>query len=164
MRLSYNPTGNWALQASRGHVKSPEQLHPDDDIDRTTASAIYHHDFGAAKWQTTLAWGRNAPNHGAATNAYLLESAIALSRAHTFFARAERADKNELFLPGSPLAEQSFRVGKLSVGYIYDLPGDSHFTVGVGGLVSRYSLPAELDSTYGSNPTSYMLFARVKIR
>jgi hypothetical protein len=164
LRLSYNPTGNWALQASRGHLRSPEQLHPDDDVDRTTASAIYHRDLGAAKWQATFAWGRNAPSHGAATNAYLLESAIAISKTHTFFARGERADKNELFLPGSALADQSFRVGKLSVGYIYDLPSASHFIVGVGALVSRYSLPAGLDSTYGRNPASYMLFARAKIR
>jgi hypothetical protein len=164
LRLSYNPTGNWALQASRGHLKSPEQLHPDDDVDRTTASAIYHRDLGAAKWQTTFAWGRNAPSHGAAAAAYLLESAVALSKTHTFFARGERADKNELFLPGSPLAEQRFRVGKLSVGYVYDLPADGHFTLGVGGLVSRYSLPGELHPAYGASPTSYMLFARAKIR
>jgi hypothetical protein len=34
----------------------------------------------------------------------------------------------------------------------------------VGGLVSKYSMPSELDPVYGSNPTSFMLFARVKIQ
>jgi hypothetical protein len=97
LRLSYNPTPAWALQVSRGHIKSPEELHPDDDVDRTTASAIYHRDIGAAKWQTTLAWGRNASSHGGSTNAYLLESAVSIARTHTFFGRAERAGKNELF-------------------------------------------------------------------
>jgi hypothetical protein len=43
------------------------------------------------------------------------------------------------------------------------LPRDGRYAIGIGGLVSRYSLPAELDSVYG-NPTSFMLFARVKIR
>src|SRR4029077_19468558 len=80
VRLSWNPAKTWALQVSKGHIKSPEQLHPDEDVDRTTASAIFHRDFGDARWQTTLAWGRNAPTHGEATNAYLLESALALSR------------------------------------------------------------------------------------
>jgi hypothetical protein len=162
LRFSYNPTANWALQVSRAHIKSPEQLHPADDVDRSTASASYHRDFGSAQWQTTLAWGRNTPSHGAATNAYLLESAVVLSRIHTLFGRAERTGKNELFLPGAALADQSFRAGKLSVGYIRDLPSDSHFKVGIGGLISRYSLPGALQPIYG-NPTSYMLFARVKL-
>jgi hypothetical protein len=45
---------------------------------------------------------------------------------------------------------------------VYDFLRDSHFKVGVGGLVSRYSLPSALEPSYG-NPTSYMVFARVKI-
>src|SRR3954469_17718481 len=45
-RLSWNPAKTWALQVSRGHIKSPEQLHPGEDVERTTASAIYHRDFG----------------------------------------------------------------------------------------------------------------------
>jgi hypothetical protein len=48
------------------------------------------------------------------------------------------------------------------VGYLYDFPRDSHFKFGIGGLVSKYSLPSALASSYG-NPTSFMLFARVKI-
>jgi hypothetical protein len=164
MRLSYNPSRNWALQVSRGHIVSPEQLHPDDDVDRTTASAIYHRDFGSTRWQTTLAWGRNAPSHSEATNAWLLESAISLAKTHTFFGRLERADKNELFAEGDPLAGQSFRVGKLTAGYIYDLPLEGHFRVGFGGLVSGYSLPADLHPAYGSSPTSFMLFTRIKIQ
>src|SRR5262245_47145736 len=46
VRLSWNPGRNWALQVSRGHIKSPEQLHPDEDVDRTTASALSHRAFG----------------------------------------------------------------------------------------------------------------------
>jgi uncharacterized cupredoxin-like copper-binding protein len=162
-RLSYNPTRDWALQVSRGRIKSPEALHPDVDVDRTTASAIYRRPIGNADMQTTLAWGRNAPSHGDATNAFLLEAALRMSRSHTFFARAERVDKNELFPDGDPRTEERFRVSKLSVGYICDWPRESGFRIGVGGLVSRYSLPSELGSVYG-NPTSFMLFARVKIR
>jgi hypothetical protein len=82
---------------------------------------------------------------------------------HTVFGRAERADKNELFPESDPRAGEKFRAGKLSVGYVYDFPRDGHYAIGIGGLVSRYSLPAELDSVYG-NPTSFMLFGRVKIR
>jgi hypothetical protein len=162
LRLSWNPTRNWALQASRGHLKSPEALHPEDDVDRTTASAIFHHDFGAAAVQTTLAWGRNSPSHGETSDALLVESALRLSRSHTFFARAERAQKNELFPEGDARAGERFDVGKLSAGYIYDLPRESRLRAGVGGLVSRYRLADELRAAYG-NPTSFMLFARLKL-
>jgi uncharacterized cupredoxin-like copper-binding protein len=163
VRLSYNPTKDWALQASRGHLKSPEESHPDIDIDRTTVSAIYNRSFVAASWQTTFAWGRNAPSQGDATDALLLESAVRMGQTHTFFARAEHADKNELFTAGDPLADQTFRVGKLTLGYVYDFPSDGHYKIGIGGLVSRYSLPSALEPIYG-NPTSFMLFARVKLR
>jgi hypothetical protein len=162
VRVSYDPTRNWALQVSRGHLKSPEAEHPEDDIDRTTASAIFHHAFGAANMQTTVAWGRNAPSHGDTTDALLLESAVRLSRSHTVFARAERTQKDELFLGTDPRAGERFTVGKLSLGYIYDLPRESRVRLGVGGLVSRYRLPDELSPTYG-NPTSFMLFARAKL-
>jgi hypothetical protein len=45
---------------------------------------------------------------------------------------------------------------------VYDLPRDGHFKIGFGGLVSRYSLPSSLEPVYG-DPTSFMLFVRVKI-
>jgi hypothetical protein len=162
LRFSYNPTEDWALQLSRGHLKSPEESHPDADVNRTTASAIYQRSFSAATWQTIFAWGRNAPNHGDATDVFLLESAVRMAQTHTFFARAEHAEKNELFPEGDPLAGQTFRVGKLSLGYVYDFLREGHLKIGLGGLVSRYSLPSELEPSYG-NPTSFMLFARVKI-
>ena len=157
-RLSWNPTRRWAMQVSRGRIKSPEELHPDVDVDRTTASAICQ----TEQTQTTLAWGRNSPNHGPATNAYLLETAARLSPSHTVFARGELAEKNELFPDDDPRAEQVFRVGKASLGYVYDI-SFGQYKAGVGGLVSRYRIPPELKDVYG-NPTSFMLFARVRIK
>jgi hypothetical protein len=48
------------------------------------------------------------------------------------------------------------------LGYIYDLQRRDHLKIGFGGLVSRYDLPDELKPVYG-NPTSFMLFARIKL-
>ena len=163
VRLSWNPARDWALQVSRGRIKSPEALHPEIDVARTTASAIYHRDFGAVKTQTTLAWGRNAPTQGEATNSYLLEAAARLPARHTFFGRVERVAKNELFPEADPLAGQVFRVAKLSLGYLHDFPIEGRFRVGLGALVSRYALPGALRSSYG-NPASFMLFARIAVR
>jgi len=125
---------------------------------------MYNRSWGVSNWQTTLAWGRNDASTGTTTDSYLLESAVALSKTHTVFGRFERADKNELFLHDSPLADETFRVGKLSLGYVYDFPNDGHFKFGIGGLTSKVFLPGELETFYGPDPTLYMLFARVKIR
>jgi hypothetical protein len=56
-----------------------------------------------------------------------------------------------------------FAVSKLSLGYIYDIPIAEHVKLGFGGLGSLYDLPGALDSSYGSSPTSYMLFMRLKV-
>ena len=162
-RLSWNPARDWALQVSRGHLKSPEALHPDVDVTRTTASAIYHRDFGSVKTQTTLAWGRNAPTRGEATHSYLLEAAARFSARHTFFGRAERVSKNELFPDVDPRADTVFSVNKVSLGYVHDLPVSGHFRIGIGALASLYGLPTDLKPQYG-RPTSFMVFARIAIR
>jgi hypothetical protein len=162
-RLSWNPTENWALQVSRGEVHSPEQLDPLMDVTRTTASAIYNLPLGDDNWQTTFAWGRNDNSPGETLDAWLLESAYQIDGTHTFFTRAERAEKDELFEAPDPLAGQSFNVNKLSLGYLYQVPTTSHVKLGVGGLVSAYALPNELDDAYGRNPVSFLLFARASL-
>jgi hypothetical protein len=164
VRVTYNPTSNWSTQVSHGHVVSPESLEPGVNVDRTTASVTYNLAQQANNWQTILAWGRNSPTQGPTSNAYLLESAYAAGNSHTVFFRAESVDKNELFLPGTPLAGQDFRVGKASLGYIYDFPANGYYTLGIGGLVSKYALPFALTPAYGASPTSGMLFVRLKIK
>ena len=162
-RLSYNPTPNWALQVSHGFLNGPEQLEPEVDIDRTTASASYHYPFGGNHWQTTLAWGVNRKAPGPDTDTWLLESALRLDDKHTFFGRAERTEKDELFDDPSPLADRVFTVNKLTLGYIHDIRVAEHAKIGIGGLGSLYALPDALDAAYGERPASFMLFVRAAI-
>ena len=121
-RLSYNPTVNWSFQVSYGDIDSPEQLHPDVDTKRYTASAAYNKPFENGNWQTMLAWGRNNNNPGNTLDAFLIESAIQLKKTHTLFTRFERAEKDELFPEGDPLEGEVFKVNKSTLGYIYDFP------------------------------------------
>jgi len=162
VRLSFNPAENWALQISYGHLNSPEQLHPDVDTDRYTASASYNRPLANGNWQTTLAWGRNNNNPGDTLDAILLESAIAF-HPHTFFGRAERLEKNELFPEGHPYEDRVFDVGKLSLGYIHDFNILRSLKFGVGGLASVHFVPDDLEPEYGQMPFSYMIFMRVKL-
>ena len=162
-RISWNPTSNWALQASYGHIKQPEQLEPGVSQHRVTASVSYNRSFSGGNWQTTFAWGRNYMEPGPTLDAFLLESALGLGR-HTIFARAENAQKNELFQAPSPLAGRAFRVSTFSLGYIYDIPVARHLALGLGGLGSAYALPAAIKPAYGGDPSSVMGFVRMKIR
>jgi hypothetical protein len=161
-RLTWNPDENWSLQVSWGYLHSPEQLEPDIDQRRTTASVSYNRPFSGGNWQTTFAWGHNDKSPGDTTDAFLLESAVSWEP-HTVFARAENVAKDELFEPPDPLAGRTFHISKLSLGYVYDLPLAEHLKLGLGALGSVYGFPDTLDSAYGDSPTSFMLFARLKL-
>ncbi|HEY4371688.1 MAG TPA: hypothetical protein VGN52_07175 [Burkholderiales bacterium] len=162
-RLSFNPTARWSLQVSYGRLASPEQLEPNVSVRRTTASAIYDTQLAGGHWQTTFAWGRNRANPGNATQAWLLESAWRWRDTHTFFARAERVGKDELFTDPDPRHHTVYEVNKLSLGYVYDFAHVQRVRVGVGGVVSAYATPSALDSVYGSHPRSFMAFLRARI-
>ncbi|MBL6938312.1 MAG: hypothetical protein ISS15_06910 [Alphaproteobacteria bacterium] len=161
-RVSWNPDANWALQVSYGFIKSPEQLEPGVNQHRMTASASYNQPLEHGNWQTTLAWGRNSMQPGPNPDAFLLESAASWYN-HTVFGRAENADKNELFEAPSPLAGHTFNVSSFSLGYVYDIPVADHLKLGLGAMGSVYTLPSAITPAYGSGPTSYMLFTRLKL-
>jgi hypothetical protein len=166
VRATWNPTADLSMQVSQGWLHSPEQLDPLTDQRRTTASITYNRPYSGGAWQSTLAWGQDAnrsPTSERTTNAYLAESAASFGP-HTVFARVERAGKDELFEAPNPLAGQTFRVGKLSLGYAYSIPATPHFVIDLGGLVSVYSLPSAIEPAYGSDPRSLMLFMRVRLK
>jgi hypothetical protein len=160
LRASWNPSPDWALQVSRGHLKSPEQLEPEVDVDRTTVSAVYNRPLaGGGNGQTTFAWGRNARDPGETTDALLLESAASRGR-HTLFGRAERLENDELFGHGGEV----FNVGKVSVGYLYDAFLREDWKGGVGLLGSLAVVRRDLEEVYGDSPVvSWMAFLRVRV-
>lgn len=161
-RATWNPTGDLSMQVSAGRLVSPEELEPDVNETRTTASLTYNARWGRW-WQTTLAFGHDRPSEGGGSSAWLVESALNLEGAHTLFGRAERVGKDELFLPGQPLYGPTYTIEKLSLGYIYDFARLRALNLGVGGLVSTYSYPGALNVAYGYRPTSFMLFVRARL-
>jgi len=161
-RLQYNPTDRWALQASVGHLHSPEELEPDVDSWRSTASVSYNRPRANGAWQTTFAWGRNDRTDQDAQDAFLLESTLRSGR-QTVFGRAEHVAKDELF-EEDPLAHEIFKVSRMSVGYLFDVIRARHLAGGIGGLVSFVGIPDTLSPDYGGHPVSFMAFARAQIR
>jgi hypothetical protein len=171
-RASWNPIADLSMQVSWGHLTSPEQLTPTVNENRLTASLSYTKRFGGGDvWATTLAWGRKYDTPGNVLDGYLAESELIFRNGVTLFTRAERVQNDELLelnetvmapvmsLPPLPV----FTVGKITAGGIYDFLKTDHMKIGLGALASRYSIPDALKAEYG-DPTSYMIFARLKIQ
>jgi len=151
VRGFWNPTRDLSFQASTGFLRSPEQLHPDEDEQRTTASASYNRRLGpGANWATTVAWSLKDQRPGPALHAWLAETALRLADRHTLYARGEADEKDELFDETSPLHHQVVPVAKLSLGYQYELPLDRRDQVrlALGGLAGAYAWPRRVEPEY----------------
>ena len=168
VRVAWNPTPTLSLQGSWAHQVSPEQLTPDEDLDRWSASAIYTLPVGTnGFWATTAAWGRRIVIAGsvreAPLDAFVLESTIHPDTRWTVFGRAERVANDELLaVPGSQQGP-AFTVAKVSLGAVRDFRVAAHLLFGVGGVVSRSLTPGGLDVAYGGDQTSATGFVRLKL-
>jgi hypothetical protein len=163
-RLSANPTSAWALQVSYGRINSPEQLEPDVNQDRATASAMYDGHWSGGHWEGTVAWGRNWNDPGHTLDAFTAEATTQIAEKHTVFARVERVEKDELFLATDPRAGQIFSVGELTAGYRYDFWHSPHIATGIGALGTLAYVPKDLRNDYGSSPASILVFAHIALR
>lgn len=173
VRASWNPTDTLALQASWARLASPEQLTPDEDQERWSASAIYTRPIGGRAngggyFSATAAWGRKtgieADGHrGPGLDAYMLEAAVKPDRRWTVFARAERIDTDELLPSPGDIHGPEFTVGKASIGAIRDVRLGGGLVFGVGGLVARSFTPGGLDASYGGDRTGGMGFIRLRL-
>ena len=157
-RVSWNPDSHWSLQVSWGHLKSPEQLTPNIDETRTTASATYVTDLGEGIFAATLAWGLKQESDGTDLNGALLEAEYRFDW-WTVFARTEWEQNNEL-----DALERTRSIGDLTLGAIYDWPAAEHFKVGLGALYALDFTPSALAPSYGDSPHGFMGFVRLATR
>jgi len=163
-RLSYNPSANWAMQVSHGFIKSPESLHPSEDVHRTTASAVYSKSLpGNSSFNATLLWGMNkTPGHGA-EHAVLAEVSWKKKKLalHTRYEWVQKSVE-ELNLDETVYgAGAVFPVNAFTIGFNYDLLNLGQTRFAVGSQISLYHAPASLNSLYGKNPLAAEVFIRI---
>jgi hypothetical protein len=170
-RLSVQPGRNWSAQYSFAHLTSPEQLHPQDDVQRMTASVMYNRPLHRGSWSSTLLWGRNhVLTTGENFNGYLAESTLRFAANERVWTRIENVDRtNELLLglqPEPPGFDERFlaRVQAYTAGYDHDF----HFIPGVatalGIQATLYAKPAFLTPIYRQHPAGVVVFARFRPR
>jgi hypothetical protein len=162
-RVSFDPTPNWTAQISTGHLKHPEAAEP-GNIQRTTASIAYSNTTSVGQLDTSLIFGRNKKSIGHATTSWLAESVLQFGERNYVTGRAEVVDKDELFadqnVPAA-IANGSFRINALTVGYSRDVLRTSSMAGALGANVTGYAIPGAIKPYYGS-PHSFYLFIRLR--
>jgi Heavy metal binding domain len=163
-RLSWNPTKDLAFQVSHGYLHSPEELEPDANRHRTTASLIYNRALGPdTNWSTSLVWGQNRDGGNGKTQSVLVETNYQRGR-NTVYARFEHVEKPGHELVLDPIDEgRVFPINAYTLGYVRDLSHGGGVDVGLGGQVTINDVPGDLDRYYGDQiPVSFQVFFRVR--
>ena len=160
-RLSWNPGRELALQASRAFIKSPEDLHPTENVTRTTASLLHSRDLGGPRryLASALIWGMNEKS-GRYEHAALAETNLTLGRP-TFYGRYEfvQKDSEELGLDGTAV----YNIHALTLGASYRLTADDFRgpEVHIGCQLTGYAPAAALRPLYGRGPFSASVYVRL---
>jgi hypothetical protein len=179
-RLNWNPTSALALQVSRAFIKSPEDLHPTDNVTRTTASVLHSRSWGERHFiASSLVWGMNEGHGPHPAHAVLAETNLTLGRP-TFYGRYEwvQKDSEELDFyvsgPYDALLYKVFNIHTLTLGSSYrltNLGGPKGPELSVGGQITGYAIPTSLQNAryglayvgpgYGRLPLSASVYVRL---
>ncbi|MEN6583484.1 MAG: hypothetical protein ABFD54_13630 [Armatimonadota bacterium] len=162
-RISFNPNPNWALEGSYAYLHSPESLHPEEDTHRSDVSVMYNHPLSPrSNFQTTFLWARNRISHQN-LDAYLVEAQLKHDQGWTPFLRYEYIKKSaeELVLPSNFPLSQVFNLQQLTLGATRDIFTTGSLSWAIGGEFLLNTIPGNLKSVYGDNPTGWLIYLRI---
>lgn len=168
-RVTVQPGQNWSAQYSFAHLTSPEALHPDEDLQRMTASIMYNRPIANGNWASTLLWGRNRSlETGLVWNGYLAESTVRFAERNYLWGRIESVDRTSELLfrnqPEPPKFQENIigRAQAYTAGYERDFDLIPHLATGIGAQFTVYSTPNTLRAQYGDHPAGAVIFLRVR--
>jgi len=164
VRLSYNPSKEWALQVSNGWIHSPEDLEPQENVDRFTASAIHTKMLSEDSYvATTLVYGQNHnSDNGKTLPSALLETTLQLSKT-AIYGRYEfvRKDADELDLHTLYPTNPNFNINALTIGTSRILTTFKNTDLRAGLQATADFSPTALRSLYGTAPIGFEVYLRV---
>ncbi|WP_276496236.1 hypothetical protein [Pontibacter litorisediminis] len=164
-RLTFNPSKNWSLQASHAFVRSPEVSEPDEDVYRTTASALYGKKLtGNNRFLTgSLNWGYNYVDEHHKEHSFLLESNLQSDK-FAVYGRYEFVQKSSEELGFEEYAfehDELFNVNALTIGANRQILEIGTVNFNLGAQVSVFRTENTLHSYYGELPVSAQVYLRV---
>jgi hypothetical protein len=162
-RLTINPCRTLSMQVSKALIKSPEQSHPEEDINRTTASVTHILSMIGENHflSSTFIWGNNDSGADHKENSFTLESNLQLDRL-AIYGKYENVDKSaeELALEQFD-AKDIFNINALTLGLNYTFLRQFKTNIAVGAQGSLFMADSSLDTIYGDNPMSAEVYIRI---
>jgi hypothetical protein len=163
-RIAYNPSKNWAMQISHGFIKSPEELHPGEDVNRTTASIIYSKPLKNDGWiNVSSVYGLNKTKDHKGENSFLLEG-LWNRKKLALYSRYEYVQKSieELALDENVYGHDAvFPVNAFTLGLNYDLLHFNKTKLSAGTQFTWYGADKKLDPLYGKHPAAFEIYFRI---
>jgi hypothetical protein len=152
-------SGPWIAQLSGARINDPEPLAP-GDATRIIAS-IAHTRRGTIPTALFAAWGHNREAHGS-SNGFMFETNTSWLDRNYLFSRIELVGKE---LPhshaGIDQPSHAMNIGAFTLGYTRDVLVKAFGQLGLGGDMTMYYVPRELQESYGA-PLSFHLFLRYR--
>jgi hypothetical protein len=164
-RLLFNPSANWAFQASHGYIKSPEANHPEENINRTTASVQHSMVFNNKnRWiSSSLVYGLNDSGTEHRENSVLAESNVQLNK-WSVYGRYEWVQKSQEefdIVPADKMFNHIYPVSVFTLGLNRQILSFSNTLLQAGIQTSVYIIDKDLQSFYGKNPVSGQIYLRL---
>jgi hypothetical protein len=164
LRLSYNPSREWALQVSNGWIHSPEEAEPQQNVNRFTASAIHTKMLGDDSYiATTIIYGQNHySDNGKTQPSVLLENSLQLNKS-AIYGRYEfvQKDAEELDLLNVYPNNPNLNINAITLGTnrILTTVKSTNLTLGVQATINVS--PSAVKNLYGTAPVGFEVYLRV---
>jgi hypothetical protein len=171
-RLTVQPGQNWSGQYSYAFIHTPEQVFPDEDQRRMTASLMYNRPFrdeAEGDWVSSAVWGRTREgSNNLIQNSYLFESLVRFATRNYAYTRMEDVDRTSILLLGEKPIPPGFeeepagRVQAYTFGYDHDFDLVPHLASAIGAQMTAYTVGSGLRPIYGSDPVGVSVFMRLR--
>jgi hypothetical protein len=162
-RLTINPCRTVSMQVSKGFIKSPEELNPEEDIDRTTASVTHVLPMTGENHflSSTFVWGYNDSGGDHKENSFTLESNLQLDR-FAAYGKFENIDKSsEELLLDEFEDHEIFNITAITLGLNYTFLRQLKTNFAIGAQGTLFASDASLDPIYGKNQVSAEIYLRI---
>jgi hypothetical protein len=162
-RLTANPCKTLSMQISHAFIKSPEQLNPSENINRTIASVTHilpmHGDNHFLS--STFVWGYNDSGGNHQENSFTLESNLQLDRL-AIYGKYENVDKSAQELVVEQFAnDKIFNISAFTLGVNYTFLRQVKTNFALGAQGSLFKTSSQLNPIYGNTPLSAEVYIRI---